>query len=280
MLTHTPRHSRTGDQPISMDALLQLAPSVAAAEAHEGMSQRYTYIPTLDVIKRLVDEGFVPFNAQQKRCRDEGRADFTKHLIRLRHQDYLGNQEANEVVLINSHDGSSSYEIMGGVFRMVCANGLIVGRVMESIRIRHSGDVMQNVIDASFKVVDDFKVIDSRREVMKALPMPEARQEAFARAALDVRWPDPEHPAPITTTQVLEARRSYDQANDLWTVFNRVQENLIRGGQYYARRDENGRMTAQAHTRAVNGINQSVSINRRLWDIADDFARRAELIAA
>lgn len=274
MLTHTPRHSRTGDQPISMDALLQLAPSVAAAEAHEGMSQRYTYIPTLDVIKRLVDEGFVPFNAQQKRCRDEGKAPFTKHLIRLRHQSYLnGVADANEIVLINSHDGSSSYELLGGVFRCVCANGLIVGNTFESVRVRHSGDIGGQVIDAAYKVVDDFKRIDAHKDAMKALPMPRERQLVFAQQAARLRWDDPEKPTPISADKLLEARRSYDQANDLWTVFNRVQENLMRGGQRYHRRANGG--LARASTREVTGINQTVSINRGLWNLAEQHLSQA-----
>lgn len=61
-----------------------------------------------------------------------------KHMVRLRH----GRQgsvlpEANEIILINSHDGASSYQMLAGVFRFVCCNGLVVGQITNDIRIPH-----------------------------------------------------------------------------------------------------------------------------------------------
>ena len=65
------------------------------------------------------------------------------------------------------------------------------------------------------------------------------------------------------TLQLLRARRSEDRSSDLWTTFNRVQENTIKGG--LSGRNKQGRRTT---TRAVNGIDQDVKLNRALWVLA------------
>src|SRR5476651_3890 len=107
-----------------------VAPSIFAAGKHQSRSERYTYIPTIDVLRGLRKEGFEPFMVAQGRSRIEGKSEYTKHLIRLRHSGQpTARLEANEIILINSHDGASSYQMLAGVFRFVCCNGLVVGSV-------------------------------------------------------------------------------------------------------------------------------------------------------
>ena len=60
----------------------------------------------------------------------------------------------SELVLINSHDGLSSYRLMAGLFRVVCANGMIAGQSYDEIRIKHQGDVIGNVIEGTYKVIE------------------------------------------------------------------------------------------------------------------------------
>ncbi len=46
----------------------------------------------------------------QSKSRIEDKTDFTKHMIRMRHAGQVNAKpEANEIILINSHDGASSY---------------------------------------------------------------------------------------------------------------------------------------------------------------------------
>jgi hypothetical protein len=74
----------------------------------------------------------------QSKSRIEGKTEFTKHMIRMRHAGQVNTRpEANEIILINSHDGASSYQMLAGVFRFVCCNGLVVGDVTNDIRIPH-----------------------------------------------------------------------------------------------------------------------------------------------
>lgn len=246
--------------------MMQVAPSIFAVEAHESRSSRYAYIPTSDVLAGLRREGFVPVMAAQARCRDEGKREFTKHMIRLRHAGQgRGEGEANEIILLNSHDGTSSYQMVAGMFRFVCANGLVVGDVVEDFKVRHSGNVIDNVIEGAYTVLDQFEHVQANRDDMRAIILPAPAQRLLAEAAIGYRWETEEgERAPVTADQVLRARRSADAGNDLWSTFNRLQENMIKGGLRGV--SANGQRRA---TRAVTGISQDVKLNRALWTLAE-----------
>ncbi len=119
------RFELRSETPLTEDQMHQAAPSIFAAGKHASRSERYTYIPTIEVLRGLRKEGFEPFMVAQSRSRIEGKTEFTKHLIRLRHlRDGSGQTtkpEANEIILINSHDGASSYQLMAGQFRLLPA---------------------------------------------------------------------------------------------------------------------------------------------------------------
>ena len=111
------------DSPLSEDQMRAAAPSVFAEGKHASRSERYTYIPTIDVLRGLRKEGFEPFMVAQGQSRVEGKAEFTKHMIRMRHAGQVQTKpEANEIILINSHDGASSYQMLAGMFRL-CPTG-------------------------------------------------------------------------------------------------------------------------------------------------------------
>lgn len=110
--------SLRSDYPLSDDQIHRVAPSIFADAPHESRSQRYAYIPTAAVLTELRKEGFQPFMVTQTRVRDEGKREHTKHMIRLRHASQINGAEANEIVLLNSHDGTSSYQMLAGMFRL------------------------------------------------------------------------------------------------------------------------------------------------------------------
>ena len=107
------------DSPLSDDQIRRVAPSIFAEGKHESRSERYSYIPTSDVLDGLRKEGFQPFMACQTRVRADDKRAHTKHMVRLRHADQITGREANEIILLNSHDGSSSYQMLAGMFRFV-----------------------------------------------------------------------------------------------------------------------------------------------------------------
>ena len=117
LATRFARNTRVmrADQPLSEDQMRAAAPSIFAQGKHASRSERYTYIPTIDVLRGLRNEGFEPFMVAQGASRVEGKAEFTKHMIRMRHASQVNGSEANEIILLNSHDGTSSYQMLAGM---------------------------------------------------------------------------------------------------------------------------------------------------------------------
>jgi len=257
------------ERPLTDEQIIKAAPSVFAESAHGSRSARYAYIPTSEVLTGLRGEGFQPFMACQARTRVEGKEAFTKHLIRFRHEGQINGETANEIILVNSHDGTSSYQMLAGCFRFVCHNGLICGDTVEDFRVRHSGNIVGNVIEGAFRILDEFEQVDASKGIMQGITLKPEQQGIFARAALQLRYDEDEKP-PIEADQLNETRRFDDRGPDLWRTFNRVQENMIQGGLQGT--NANGRRMT---TRQVTGVNENIRLNRALWTLADEMAKLA-----
>lgn len=261
-------------RPISNEELRARVPSIFAADAHESRSERYTYIPTIDVLDALQKEGFQVVRAQQSRCRDADRRDFTKHLIRLRHVNAAPSPRAvgdvyPEVVLLNSHDGTSAYQLSAGLFRLVCLNGMVVSDLdIGAVKIPHKGDVVARVVEGSLGIIGRAAEAVDTAARWQTIDLTKNEQGVFAEAALVARFGDSEGnvDTPFKAEHMLTTRRRDDTRSDLWTVFNRVQENAIRGGVSTRYRDGNRMRTATI--RAVNGIDGDVKLNKALWTLA------------
>lgn len=124
-------------QPLTNDEIASVAPSIFATEKHDSRSERYTYIPTIEILEKLRSKGFQPFMACQACSRDAGKREHTKHMLRLRHAGQIVGSEANEIILLNSHDGTSSYQMLAGTYRFVCCNGMVCGDTLNEIRVPH-----------------------------------------------------------------------------------------------------------------------------------------------
>lgn len=251
------------DRPLTHEELMQHTPSVFGEEKHASRSERYAYIPTITLLESLQREGFQPFFACQTRVRDQSRREHTKHMLRLRRAGQITGQQVPEIILLNSHDGSSSYQMLPGLFRAVCCNGLVCGTSFGEVRVPHKGDVVEKVIEGAYEVLGVFDRVEEKRDAMQSLILPPPAQQALAKAALTYRFGE-EH-QPVTESQVLSARRWQDEQNDLWTIFNRLQENLSKGG--LAGRSAQGK---RSRTRAVNGIDGDLKLNRALWVMAEE----------
>ena len=273
---------------LTIDALRHCVPSAFAAEAHISRSSRYAYIPTSEVIEGLMREGFAPFKAVQSKSRIEGKTEFTKHMIRFRHADAVAAASGNipEVVIINSHDGTSAYKLLSGIFRMICTNGLIAWESKQGeISIHHKGNAVNQVIEGSFEIIGQSQKALGTIDNWSALQLTAGEQDVFAEAAHTLRFSDAEGKVetPITASQLLTPRRMADRSDrgawsrpapDLYTTMNVVQENVIRGG-LSARQPWDGRSRGRmVTTREVKGIDQDVRLNRALWQLAE---RMAEL---
>ena len=253
--------NRAGTEPLSNDQIKQLAPSAFAVGAHESRSDRYAYIPTSEVIDGLRSNGFVPMFAKQGNSRVPGKADFTKHLIRFRHAGQAAGLRKMgdtfpEVILVNSHDGTSAYKVMAGLFRLVCLNGMVVSdREFANVSIPHKGDVTSLVIEGSYTVLNESRKALEAADAWAGVTLSRPEQMAMAEAAHTVRFGDGEGETetPIKPEQLLRVRRHADTGNDLWRVANTIQENVIRGGLTAWERDANNRRR-RTTTREVRGM--------------------------
>jgi hypothetical protein len=276
------QHTSRNTQPLTIDQIARVAPSALAVNAHESRSSRYTYLPTVEIIEGMQKAGFLPFSANQSRTRDDSRSNHTKHMIRFRHVDAIRplavGDSLPEIVLINSHDGTSAYKLIAGVFRILCGNGMIVAEsVLASISVQHKGSIIDNVIEGSLKIAEQSQGVLDTVKKWGQLQLTAGEQSAYAEAAHTLRFGDSEGvtTTPITAAQLLTPRRRDDNGNDLWRTFNRVQENTIRGG-LRAVTVENGQRR-RVTSRPVKGIDQDVKLNRALWQLAQ---KMAELKAA
>lgn len=251
------------DRPLTHDELHQHVPSVFGEDKHESRSERYCYIPTITLLENLQREGFEPFFACQTKVRDQSKREHTKHMLRLRRAGQINGQQVPEIIILNSHDGASSFQLLPGIFRSVCTNSLVCGQSFGEIRVPHRGDVVEKVIEGAYEVLGVFDRVEEKREAMQSLLVPPPAQHAFAKAALAYRFGE-EH-QPITESQVLTPRRWQDEKRDLWTTFNTLQENLSKGG--LSGRSAQGK---RSRTRAVNGIDGDIKLNRALWVMAEE----------
>jgi len=264
----------TSRTPIELDQLRHIAPSVFAEQAHSSRSEKYSYIPTSEILTGLMKEGFRPYSVMQGGSRDDEKRGFTKHLVRLRHESQalaVGGQHS-EIVLLNSHDGTSSYRLMAGMFRLVCSNGLVVAQSMiEDVRIPHKGDVAGLVIDGCCELLEKLPEVSESVREMSSLRLTEGERQAFARAALVARYDDKE--APVRPDQVIAPRRREDVEPTIWNTFNTAQENLLKGGLNYLQLNASGRVVARRRTREVGGIDQNTTVNRALWALAEEMKK-------
>ncbi len=278
-------------QPMDLDTMRSLVPSAFASGAHESRSARYTYIPTSEVISAMLRAGFQPFSATQGTTRDASKSEFTKHLIRFRHPDYSLQPKVGdsvpEVVLINSHDGSTAYKLMAGLWRLICSNGLMVAdSTIDSLSVNHKGNIADRVIEGSFQLVGQAEASLERINEWNHLQLTAGEQAAFAETAHSYRFADDqgEIHTPITPAQLLTPRR-YEDRNaaaptlprpDLWHTMNVVQENAIRGGlhgtQWSTNPDTGRREHKRITTREIRGIDQDVRLNKALWSLSEKMA--------
>ena len=225
-----------------------------------------TFIPTERVLSGLVAAGFVPVDARQTQARSTSPL-HARHVVRLRRRFKTVDLKDSvpEVVFLNSHVGTSAYQLRLGIYRVVCTNGLIVSRgAFPACCVSHRGDIVDEVITGALEASERFEAMAGRVERMEHRRMPKDEQVGFAERALALRFPEP-HLAGMQPSQLPTCRRTGDLGDDLWSTFNRVQENLLRGG--IVRRVPTGRLT---RTRRITSIREDVRLNSRLWDLAEE----------
>ncbi|MCA9404495.1 MAG: DUF945 domain-containing protein [Candidatus Omnitrophica bacterium] len=276
VITHHGQMSHTRNlRPLTDAELQRYAPSVFAKEPWHERTDKYRFVPTIDVVNALRDHGIVPVRAYQSSSRIEGKGEYTKHMIRFRMSgDYDRLQVGDtvpEVVLINSHDGACAYRLTMGLFRLACSNGMMVNdQTIGNMSVRHIGnaDLREGVIDATMEIVKEAPKVLDRIGEWGRITLDREEQIEMADRALTAY----DSAIQLRPDRLLHVRRreDYPEADgtrDLWRTFNVIHENLIRGGVY-------GRSTSgrRQRTREVRSIDRNVSLNQSLYGIAQEMA--------
>ena len=247
--------------------LQAVVPSVFAQQPYEKTSARYGFVPTIDVVQSLESTGLNLVQAGQTLTRVEGKAPFTRHVLRFRPQyaPTVMNEALPEVVLMNSHDGSSGFKLWLGLFRMVCANGMIVSNgTFSSDSIPHRSNAAEIVAQQSLDFLSNIETLDEGMRRFKDKHMTETEMYQFAEKAAQIRW-GTERPAGLNARDLLLARRLQDAHHNLWAVLNTIQENLTKGG---VNLNRTGR---QSTTRGLRSVSDDVRMNTQLWGAAEAF---------
>lgn len=251
---------------LTKDHLKASVPSIFTQDASPRTSDKYTHLSTEQILDDLSDMGWVPVNAVEMKVKKEINRGFQKHIIRLRNpQFFIGNNDTEiealpELVMTNSHDGRAAFNFYAGLYRVVCSNGLIMSSTdFGSLYIRHRGytiDELRNVAVAMAEMVAD---ISFKVEIMKSIHLTREEQKKFALETVRARWDYNYHPDLI---DMLKPTRVEDEGTDLWTIFNVLQEKLVRGGFVGG---------AGKKTKKLVDANRELNVNRKLYTILENY---------
>ena len=268
---------------LTMDEMRRSLPSIFAAEPHESRSHRYVYISTEEMLERMMLGGFLPVEARTALPKDMTRTGHAKHSLRFRGKVDLdkpdnarfGKDAAYEVILRNAHDGTGSYQMLAGLIRYACENGLVIADgTVESIRVQHTGNadlLIDRVLRGAAAILARGPEVALTIRAWRTMELSPVEVSAFAKAAHKIRFGKPDgQVSVIKPEQLTSPRRPADTGKSLWDVFNVVQENATRGGLEGRSTTTSRRVT----TRAIASIDDDLRLNRRLWELADLAASR------
>ena len=265
-----------GSEALTNDQIMLGAPSVFATEPHHEVSDRYGFQSTIDVVDALRFEGWMPVDATQKNVRDKSKRELTTHLLRFRRldNDIQVGDSVVELLLKNAHDRSSSFVLHAGLFRMACANGIIIAdSTFAKMSVRHGKNIVNDIIEGSYDIIDEVPTITHHVEGMQNTMLSGAQRNDFARDAYTMAFGEKDEndltsDASIVN-QLLRYKRQADSGHDLWSTFNVVQENIIRGGVQTTKINDKGRVRRNTR-REVTSIDKNIKLNKALWEMATD----------
>lgn len=252
--------------PLSNEQLVAKCSSIGQTAPHFKTSNKYSFIPTIKAVNYLRDAGFEPISARQGRVQSIGKQGFQQHVIKFTNTALDLGDRRIEMNLYNSHDGGSAYILTGGLYRLVCKNGMVVGANLAEFRHRHMGFDADLFIESAQFVAERMRKIAARVQSWEMIELTPNEQGIFAEAAHEIMYEGKEFFS-IKPEQLLNIRRHDDDGFDLWKTFNRIQENVIKGG--LRGRSSTGR---RSKTRGITNIKKDKMINQSLWTMAEHIA--------
>ena len=249
---------------MTIEQIKSTAPAIFATKPSPKMSDKYVFVPTMDILDNFQKQGWELSSVKQT-----GLGVYGVHELRLRNGGLpkVGDCLV-EAIIRNSHNGIATFSVSAGLHRLVCSNGLTVPTSLsESFNLRHQRFDLDEVKQLTESFAERLPIIQSSvdRMMTKVLTTPEKIQ--FVKQAINTRWKTGTVPASLDVMAIMYPKRDEDKKNDLWTVFNVVQENFIRGGLEYT--SSRGRKTSSKGLKSIMAVNQ---VNTKLWDLAEQFS--------
>ncbi len=252
--------------------IMSLAPSVFASEPSSEVSKHYTHIPTERVIDDMELLGWKPIQATEVKARKNSTKGFQKHLITFRNDEVVINGDDGDTVfpqilMTNSHDGKNAFQFQAGLFRLICSNGLVIADTQfEAVKMRHMGYNFEDLQEMIKEMVEKLPLTVESMNKMKAKEMAEEEILQFAKDAINTRFSEKEMKRiQIDLKELTTPVRKEDQGNDLWSVFNVVQEKIITGDFDYRA----GNKARKA--REIKNFKQDMRINKELFNVALEY---------
>lgn len=227
------------------------------------MSDRYTFVPTMDILGNFEQEGWKVYSAKQT-----GRSQYATHEIRLRNGELPAvGDSLIEAVIRNSHNGLTTFSVSSGLHRLVCSNGLTVPTSLaEQFNIRHQNFDLGEVRRLTDSFASRLPIIQESLVKMENRELTMDEKVGFVKGAAAIRWREGNMPSTMSIEEILNPMRDGDVGDSLWKVFNVVQEKMVRGGVSY--RSGRGRLTSMRELKNISVVN---NVNTKLWELAESY---------
>jgi len=260
---------------LSKKELSEMAPSIFTMTPSTEVSEKYTHIPTEQVIDDMELLGWKPVDAKQVKARTKNTQGVQKHMIVFRNNEVVINGEDGDTVypqilVTNSHDGKNAFQFTAGLFRMICENGLVIAdKSFEDIKMRHMGYTFEDLQILIKDMVTRLPLTVECMNKMKLIELEEEQMFNLAKSFLDIRVEGTENTFDDQAVKdVLSVQRKADEGFGLWEVFNRTQENIIEGNFMY--KTKSGKLR---QARVIKNFKQDQNINKAM------FSKALELVA-
>ena len=195
-----------------------------------------------------------------------------KHLVVRNDEVVINGKDGDtvfpQILMTNSHDGKNAFNFEAGLYRLVCSNGLVIADTrFESVKMRHMGYSFDDLQVKIKEMVENLPLTVESMNKMKATELEQKQILDFAKEALNTRFNKNElNRITINMDEFIKPVRKEDEGNDLWSVFNVVQEKIIDGDFEYI---AGGKLRK---AREIKNFKQDMKINKELFNVALEYA--------
>ena len=252
-------------QALTHEQILDRCPSIFTDKPMESLSEKYQFIPTSVVLEDMEVLGWNCVDCRE--VKSKKKAGYQKHVMVFRNPELLitgedGDEVFPQVMISNSHDGSSTFVLRAGIYRSICENGLVIATSeFESLKIRHMGynfeELKQNIQIILERLPQTIEFMNRMTETT----LDQQQAEKFTQDALQLRFPDIKVVANLG--DLLIPIRKEDEGMDVWKIMNVLQEKLIHGGFEYT--NERGKIRK---ARPIKNFQQDIVLNEQIFSLA------------